>query len=179
MPRASTPPTYEIASPELWNCFHINAEDTGVEWRPQPGEEGVFELVFTQQDSCTHVNQGVFYTFPGTSEYQTSDLFRKHPQVPNHWIYHGRADNIIVFSNGEKLNPVNIEETVASSGLLKGALVVGQGRFQAAMLLEPRSHPKDEKEAAKLVDEVWPLVVKINKETGKRKLTRPTPCTAR
>lgn len=132
----------------------------------QPGEDDVCELVFVRDDSCTHVNQGVFYTFPELSEYSSSDLFRKHPEVPDHWIYQGRADNVIVLSNGEKLNPVTIEETVAGSELLTGVLVVGAGRFQAAMLLEPVSYPKDETEAQNLIDEVWPLVVKANKDTG-------------
>lgn len=132
----------------------------------QPGEDDVFELVYVRKDKCTHVNQGVFYTYPDLDEYPTSDLFRKHPEVPDHWIYEGRADNIIVFSNGEKLNPVTIEETVAGSDLLNSVLVVGAGRFQAAMLLEPVVHPKDDDEAQKLIDQVWPLVKKINRETG-------------
>lgn len=166
MSRASTPPIYEPARPDLWNCFHVNPENTGIRWVSQPGEDDVCELVFVRDDSCTHVNQGVFYTFPELSEYSSSDLFRKHPEVPDHWIYQGRADNVIVLSNGEKLNPVTIEETVAGSELLTGVLVVGAGRFQAAMLLEPVSYPKDETEAQNLIDEVWPLVVKANKDTG-------------
>jgi hypothetical protein len=126
----------------------------------------VYELVFVKTDKCTHVNQSVFYIFPEAKEYATSDLFRKHPTVPDHWLYQGRADNIIVFSNGEKLNPVSIEEEVGRSKFLKSALVVGQARFQPALILDPITHPKTEAEARRLINDVWPLVVKMNKETG-------------
>ncbi|KAH6670910.1 hypothetical protein F5X68DRAFT_175463 [Plectosphaerella plurivora] len=162
---ASTPPSYEVDTPELWNYFHINPNETGVEWRPQSGEEDVYELVFVKTDRCTHVNQSVFYIFPEATEYATSDLFRKHPTVPDHWLYQGRADNIIVFSNGEKLNPISIEEGVGRSELLKSALVVGQAKFQPAMILDPITHPKNDAETRKLVNDVWPFVVKMNKET--------------
>jgi len=48
---------------------------------------------------------------------------------------------------------------------IKGTFVVDSMRFQPALLVEPMSFPKDKKEALALVDSVWPLVVKANKET--------------
>lgn len=44
-------------------------------------------------------------------------------------------------------------------------MVVGSNRFQPALILEPKQNAKDEKEAQKLIDRVWPLVVRANKET--------------
>lgn len=109
--------------------------------------------------------QSIFYTFPELDEYPTKDLYKPHPSLPNHWMYYGRADNIIVFSNGEKLNPVTIEETVSTYVDLKAALVFGQGRFQAGLLLEPTEIPKDDIHAKRLIDRIWPLVSHANKET--------------
>ena len=80
-------------------------------------------------------------------------------------MYHGRVDNIIVFSNGEKLNPVTIEEIVMCHPKIKGVLVVGSMRFQPALLVEPTSPPKDKQEELMLLDNIWPLVVKANKDT--------------
>lgn len=60
---------------------------------------------------------------------------------------------------------MTIEEIVSDHPELKGALVVGTGRFQASLLLEPITHPKTESEATELIDRVWPLVVTANKET--------------
>jgi hypothetical protein len=73
--------------------------------------------------------------------------------------------DVIVFSNGEKLNPVTIEEIVTDHPELSAALVVGAGRFQPSLLLEPVTHPKTDSEAKELIDRIWPLVVTANKET--------------
>jgi nucleoside-diphosphate-sugar epimerase len=109
--------------------------------------------------------QGFFYTFPELDEYSNKDLYKPHPELEDHWFYYGRADNIIVFSNGEKLNPVTIEEMVQDHEEVKGVLVVGTNRFQPALLLEPSTHPKDEKEGYEFVENIWPLVEKANHET--------------
>lgn len=84
--------------------------------------------------------QGFFYTFPNDDEYQTKDLYKPHPSLPNHWMYYGRAENIIVFSNGEKLNPITIEEIVEGHPQVKGALVVGSNKWVCSEhLLLPRN----------------------------------------
>ncbi|KAB5511705.1 hypothetical protein GE09DRAFT_1180021 [Coniochaeta sp. 2T2.1] len=105
------------------------------------------------------------YAFYWLNEWSTKDLFKPHPTVPDHWIYYGRLDNIIVFSNGEKLNPVTMESMVASHPRLKGALVVGQGKFQPAMIFEPATPLANADEEAKLVDDVWGTIQEANKAT--------------
>ncbi len=85
--------------------------------------------------------------------------------MPNHWIYHGRSDNIIVFSNGEKLNPSTIEDVTQGHPEIQGALVVGMNRFQPALILEPKKQPQDDKEAQELIERVWPVVIRVNQET--------------
>lgn len=42
-------------------------------------------------------------------EYRTKDLFELHPQIPNLWRWCARSDEIIVFLNGEKTNPISME----------------------------------------------------------------------
>lgn len=160
-------PTYARNDPDLWQYFIYVPEIMGCEFRKQ-GDEEVYELVFVRQKENQHPHpglQGIFYTFPDLNEWSTRDLYRPHPTKPNHWIYHGRSDNIIVFSNGEKLNPVTIEEIVGDHPGLKGALVVGAERFQAGLIIEPRVHPKTKEEEKALLDNVWPLVEKANVET--------------
>lgn len=98
-------------------------------------------------------------------EWDTKDLFLPHPELPNNWTYYGRSDNIIVFSNGEKLNPVTIEAVVHGHPEIKGAIVVGTERFHPALILEPVKHPQSEQEAQEFIDRVWPLVVQANRDT--------------
>ncbi|KAK5633742.1 hypothetical protein RRF57_009457 [Xylaria bambusicola] len=157
-------PVYLQPDTKLWQYFIINTEDFGADWRKVQGEDDVYQLVCVRKDKEPGI-QGFFYTFPDDNEYDTKDLYKPHPTLPDHWIYFGRSDNIIVFSNGEKLNPVTIEEIVSDHPELSGALVAGQGRFQPILLLEPLTQPKNEAEAQALIDRVWPLVVTANKET--------------
>lgn len=137
----------------------------GIDWRPR-GADG-YELVIRRKDPEDPDIQSCFYTFPELSEWSTKDIYQPHPTLEDHWIYKGRADDVIVFSNGEKLNPVTIEATVSGHPLVKGAIVVGQERFQAALILEPtpEASPKNEDEAKAFINDVWPLIEKANSET--------------
>ncbi|KAI1474899.1 acetyl-CoA synthetase-like protein [Daldinia eschscholtzii] len=155
---------YFQPNPKLWQWFIFNSEMIGADWRKVEGSEDIYQLVIVRKDKHPGF-QGVFYTFPELDEFDTKDMYKPHPTLPHHWIYCGRSDNIIVFSNGEKLNPVTIEETVVDHPGIKGALVVGSGHFQAGILLEPVVYPKDHQEAEKLLDSVWPYVAKANEET--------------
>ncbi|KAI0908321.1 hypothetical protein F4823DRAFT_563991 [Ustulina deusta] len=157
-------PVYLQPDPKLWQYFIINSEDFGADWRKVEDETDVYQLVCVRKDKDPGL-QGFFYTFPDENEYDTKDLYKRHPTLPDHWIYYGRSDNIIVFSNGEKLNPVTIEEIVSDHPELNGALVAGEGRFQPCLWLEPITQPKTESEAKELIDRVWPLIVIANKET--------------
>ncbi|KAI0150728.1 nonribosomal peptide synthetase [Xylariaceae sp. FL1272] len=157
-------PIYMQTNPKLWQWFIFNDEQFGADWRKAEGEDDVYRLVVVRKDKHPGL-QGFFYTFPDDSEYDTKDMYRKHPTLPHHWMYAGRSDNIIVFSNGEKLNPVTIEEIVQDHPDVKGAAVVGAGRFQPALIIEPNNYPQSDSEKQELLDRVWPYVVKANKET--------------
>jgi thioester reductase-like protein len=156
-------PIYWQPNPELWRYFIYNSDLFGCQWIGS-GEENTYEQVIVRKAKEPGY-QGFFYTFPDANEYRTNDLYKPHPSLPNHWTFHGRADDIIVFSNGEKLNPVSIESILVDHPGVKGALVVGSNRFQPALLLETVEHPKSAEEATQFIDSVWPLVVKANKET--------------
>lgn len=160
-------PTYARNDPSMWQYFIYLPEVMGCEFRKH-GDEDVYEMVFVRQKHNQHAHpglQGIFYTFPELNEWSTRDLYRPHPTEPHYWLFHGRADNIIVFSSGEKLNPVTIEEIVGDHPSLKGAMVVGSERFQAGLFIEPRVHPNTKEEEKALLDSVWPLVEKANMET--------------
>ncbi|KAK2603194.1 hypothetical protein N8I77_009668 [Diaporthe amygdali] len=102
-------------------------------------------------------------------EYRTKDLFSPHPTVPDAWCWRARADDIIVFLNGEKTNPVSMEQhVVARNPELGGALVLGTRRFQAALLIEPvvKGDAGDgaltTAEQAALIERIWPSVQEAN-----------------
>ncbi|KAI1371417.1 acetyl-CoA synthetase-like protein [Hypoxylon crocopeplum] len=157
-------PQYFQTNYKLWQWFVFDSDALGADWRQVEDSKEAYRLFLVRKDKHPGA-QGIFYTFPDTDEYDTKDMYKPHPTEPHHWIYHGRSDNIIVFSNGEKLNPVTIEETVVDHPDVKGALVVGSNRFQPGLLVEPVKNPENDEEAEKLLDNVWPYVVKANKGT--------------
>ncbi|KAI0508961.1 hypothetical protein F5B22DRAFT_638347 [Xylaria bambusicola] len=154
-----------LPKPELWQYFIINSDLFGCEWRKIDENDTVCELVVVRKDKHPGM-QGFFYTFPELEEFSTNDLYKPHPELPNHWMYYGRADNIIVFSNGEKLNPATIEGIVQSHPQVKGALVVGSNRFQPGLLIEPSATPHSKEEETAILDSLWPYVEKANSETS-------------
>jgi thioester reductase-like protein/aryl carrier-like protein len=108
------------------------------------------------------------FTVPGLDtlerEFRTKDLFKPHPSIADLWSWQARADDIIVFLNGEKTNPISMEQHImARNPELSGALVVGAQRFQAALLIEPAAEKYlTTAEQAALVERVWPSVEEAN-----------------
>ena len=79
------------------------------------------------------------------------------------YVHIGRLDDVIVFSNGEKTNPVSMEATISSSLNVQGVLIVGQARFQPAALIELLADPpKTLEERNRVIEDVWPVIEKAN-----------------
>jgi len=124
----------------------------------QPSDDDAYELVLHHDPKLEGV-RGLDCNFRDIEEWRTKDLFRPHATKPNLWRFHGRTDDIIVLSNGEKLNPVPSEAIINSHPLVSAALIVGQGHFQAALLVEP---VKTARSSSELIDELWPTIEKAN-----------------
>lgn len=125
--------TPKTKTPDDWKyvTFHPQAS---VEFR-QYAEE-MHELVIVRHPDYRH-HQPTFATFPDKHEYHTKDLFLPHPSKPNLWTHCGRSDDIVVFLTGEKTNPVPYEQVVfARHTEIRGILLVGSQKFQAALLVE-------------------------------------------
>lgn len=152
-------PLYD-KEPEDWIYFHLDPEMKGIEFREIDG--GLYEQVFVRHPS-TDPYHSVWYTFPDSQEYAPRDLFSKHPTKPNLWRYEGRADNMIVFSNGEKFNPGGMEAALQSHPDVAHILVVGQARFQPAALIQLRSQPSlSDKAKKEMLDSLKPYIDKAN-----------------
>ena len=123
--------------------------------------KNLYEMILVRQQALDLV-QCIFVTFPERTEWPTSDLWSKHPDKPDHWLYEGRTDDIIVFQNGEKLNPLTIEHSIESHPHVSAALVAGNGRFQASLLIEPREPLVDSEEESQFLDSVWTVVDQAN-----------------
>ncbi|KAI8627306.1 putative NRPS-like enzyme [Xylariaceae sp. FL1651] len=139
--------------------------------------DGTYELVFKQHQQGSSsplsplplLETQSIWSIPNQehlTEFRTRDLWEPHPVVYDAWRWVARTDDIIIFLNGEKTNPVTMEQGVVASnpGLLVGAIVVGAQRFQAALLVEPAPTLKIENTAdeAALIERIWPSIEEAN-----------------
>ncbi|CRG91279.1 Mediator of RNA polymerase II transcription subunit 12-like protein [Talaromyces islandicus] len=148
------------------------------EWNPYYGiemvqidSEGKHEMVLhrektpgakkNENDRGFHC---IFHTFPHLDEYRTNDMFLPHPTKPNLWKYYGRVDDVIVLSNGEKFNPIEMEKVLDGHPLISRSLIVGNGQFHSAALIEPKWDRLDDSnsEQSAFIQEIWPFVEKAN-----------------
>lgn len=151
----------EIA-PEDW-AYIRPSPLAGAEFRHHTGDD--YEL-FIVRDKKLEGCQPTFDVFPELDEYSTHDLFRQHPTKSDHWLYAGRLDDVIVFLNGEKTNPTTMESMVQSRSDVRSALVAGQGRFEAVLLIEPLSSSNlTARERANFIEKLWPTIQEANRQS--------------
>lgn len=129
----------------------------------RPSRDGLHELVVVRNTKLD-LFQGIFSTFPNINDYPMSDLYQQHPTRPTSWVFRARADDIISFSNSEKLNPVTMESIISAHPAVNSAVIGGHGEFQAALLIEPKRNPTTDSERENLLQDIWPTVVKASQD---------------
>ena len=171
----------QFGASELGLCAHVlptshrDPQDWGyIEFHPEMGvdlrhvTEGMHEL-YIKRNPELEEQQPSFALFPDQQEYSSRDLFVRHrsESKPNLWRWKARADDIIVFLNGEKTNPISMEQHISSrSPEVSAALVTGAQRFQAALLIETTTGGKELSplERATLIEELWPIIEEANRD---------------
>ncbi|KAL8915006.1 MAG: hypothetical protein Q9171_000446 [Xanthocarpia ochracea] len=150
-------PTEEVERQD-WEYLKFSPK-LGYQMRHHSGD--LFELCFHRQPHLD-LFQSIFSTFPNCQEYCTSDLYSKHPTKPDLWKYQGRADDIMTLTNGEKVNPVATEKLIEAHPDVRSVLVVGQARFQTALIVEAREPPPSCASRKTPIESLWPTVEKAN-----------------
>ncbi|KAL4974654.1 NRPS-like enzyme [Aspergillus desertorum] len=135
----------------------------GMEFQQVTADE--YELVIARKPE-TEAHAVPFTVFPKSQTYRTKDLWVRHPDSRNRdlWRYSARADDVIVFLNGEKTNPTSMEQhVIAANADVTGALVAGAQRFQVSLLVEAAGAPTlNACERAALIEKIWPSVQEAN-----------------
>ncbi|KAK4177099.1 hypothetical protein QBC36DRAFT_327779 [Triangularia setosa] len=179
-----------IGTTEIWNATSYIPQDPKdweyFEWNPASGivmeaavdgDDKTAELVIKRMPGEQGRFQFVFYNFPELEEWRTKDLFERHPTREGLWRYAGRVDDIVVLSNGEKLNPVTFEKMVEGHPLVKGAVLVGSGQFQTGLIVEVYDQALD---AEVVVEQIWETVEGVNEQyPAHAKVWRPMVAVAR
>ncbi|KAK4199222.1 hypothetical protein QBC40DRAFT_176880 [Triangularia verruculosa] len=152
--------SYIPTNPKNWEYFEWNPA-SGIVMEAVDGNNNIAELVIRRMPEGEDRFQFVFYNFPELQEWRTKDLFERHPVEENLWRYVGRVDDIIVLSNGEKLNPVTFEKMVEGHPLVKGTVLVGSGQFQTGLIVEVHDQSV---EAEVVIEQIWESVEEANEQ---------------
>ncbi|KAF3480940.1 uncharacterized protein GIQ15_06287 [Arthroderma uncinatum] len=144
-----------IPLPGQWEYLEPNPYE---ECDMQHIEDGLYEMVL-HHDAKFHSHRSVSHNFPDVKTWRTGDLFTRHPSNPSLLRFHSRIDDMIVLSSSHKLRPLEMETLIQGDPLVAGALIVGTGRPEPLLIIEPRSH---EILANDLIDRIWPAVCEAN-----------------
>ncbi|MCJ1421898.1 hypothetical protein MMC32_008265 [Xylographa parallela] len=137
-----------------------------MEWNPfeevdmQFSVEGAFEMVLHQHPKF-YKRRSLCHNFPDVKEWRTGDLFIPHPTKTGLWRFHARVDDLILLSNGHKINPVAMESALSAHPLLSGSIVIGTGRAQPALLIELKSDIQ-RSERHNAIESIWPTIQHAN-----------------
>ncbi|KAI0320589.1 acetyl-CoA synthetase-like protein [Amylostereum chailletii] len=144
-----------------WNYFQLG-KHFGTKLIPQTGQEGVYELVILT--SPTFSPSVINTSVDGIPGWTTGDLIEDHPTRPGFYCIHGRADDQLMLSTGEKTNPVPLEHILRQDDSILSAVMFGRGRFQNGVIVQPKVpfDPADETSLAEFRNKIWPTVLKLN-----------------
>lgn len=130
----------------------------------QPAGEGRFEVVL-HRDQKFYNRRSLHHSFPDIKVWRTGDLFIPHPTKLGVWRFLTRTDDLVLLSNSHKVNPTVFESTLSGHPLVSGALVVGTGRPQPALLLEVASNSIQQSEPHEILEQVWSVIQRANMVT--------------
>ncbi|KAI0746343.1 acetyl-CoA synthetase-like protein [Daedaleopsis nitida] len=103
----------------------------------------------------------------GVDGFTTSDLLVPHPTKHGLWKLHGRRDDQIILSNGEKTNPIPLEHIMNEDPHVHACVMFGRGRPQNGVLVQPapdfQIDPHDEKTLEQFRNTIWATVERANK----------------
>lgn len=146
-----------VPQPGEWSYMEFNPFE---EADMQPIGDGAFEMVL-HQDPKFAAHRPLWHNFPNVKTWRTGDLFIPHASKPGLWRFHSRIDDLIVFSSSYKLRPLEMETIVQGDPLLSGALIVGQGKPEPLLIVEPKGNEYDGSPEA-LIDRIWPSIKDSN-----------------
>ncbi|EPQ50946.1 acetyl-CoA synthetase-like protein [Gloeophyllum trabeum ATCC 11539] len=152
--------------PQDWQYHEIRPDlDIVLEPRGSTPDGGPFELIILAKDGWKPGTINV--NINGVEGYSTSDLYQRHPTHPRLLKHCGRADDVIVLSNGEKTLSRAIEVPIEADPRVSAAIVFGTGRTQNGVLVAPASDyvfdPSDESKLAEFRNAIWPSVEMANR----------------
>ncbi|KAI4601192.1 putative secondary metabolism biosynthetic enzyme [Pestalotiopsis sp. 9143b] len=149
-----------------WSYIEFNPfEEADMQLIEGDGPE-TFELVLHQNNPSFATRRSLWHNFPSMKTWRTGDLFVRHSSEPQLWRFHSRIDDLVVLSSSHKIRPLEMETIIQGHPLLSGALVVGQGRQEPLLIVQPKeetySKELDRSNPEPFIDLIWPIIQDAN-----------------
>ena len=107
---------------------------------------------------------------PGWDEdFIVQDFLQPNPKAPKReFQFLGRADDLIVLANGEKIRCTSLEATVANDPRITDAIAFGEGRNHIGLIIEVAPDAQldcsNPEQIALFREEIWPTIEDANKD---------------
>lgn len=96
--------------------------------------------------------------------YTAGDILLEDPPNSGQYFVLGRQDDTLVHVNGEKTNPVPMEEVILRSSLVKQVLIVGHNQFCTAALIQLNIEEASKYDFQEIEERIWEIVDLANKD---------------
>ncbi|TBU41001.1 acetyl-CoA synthetase-like protein [Dichomitus squalens] len=152
---------YSDRSKTSWDYFELHPVHETV---LSDAGDGKYELIIMSplDQPFAVVNRKI----GGRDAYATSDVLEPHPTLKGWWRHHGRVDDQILLSNGEKTNPTPIEYIIRQDPHVNNCLVFGAGRFQNGVIVDPKPEykfdPQDTEKLQQFRTRIWKTIERAN-----------------
>ena len=94
-------------------------------------------------------------------DFVVQDFLRPNPKAPEEQFQLvGRADDLIVLGNGEKVRPTKLEAIVSEDTNVRDCITFGEGREHLGLLIEADTNSS--LDTASVAEDVWPVLEKAN-----------------
>ncbi|CAF3510938.1 unnamed protein product [Rotaria sp. Silwood1] len=96
--------------------------------------------------------------------YTTGDILLEDPPNSGQYLVLGRQDDTLVHVNGEKTNPIPMEDIIRQSPLIKQVAIVGHNQFCTAALIQLNIEEAFNYDFDEIQEKIWKIVEQANKE---------------
>ena len=96
--------------------------------------------------------------------FTSGDLFLEDPPNSGQYLLLGRQDNTLVHINGEKTNPLPMEETIRLSPFVQQVAIVGQDHFCTAAIIQLNIQQTFDFTSKQIEENIWKIVQQANRD---------------
>jgi hypothetical protein len=96
--------------------------------------------------------------------YTVGDILLEDPPNSGEYLVLGRQDDTLVHINGEKTNPIPMENIIRRESIVKQVAIIGHNQFCTAVLIQLNIEEASKYDFNEIEDIIWKIVQQANEE---------------